>query len=89
MTSYNVVSTPLTIGVKFCKDDGFIEAKGLIYRSMMGSHLYLSTTRLDIMFATSLLSKFMQAPSILHFIVAKRILRYVKDTVDFGIKYLN
>lgn len=39
------------------------------------------------MFATSLLSRFMQKPSQTHLTIAKRILRYVKGTIDFGIWY--
>ncbi|EOX99849.1 Uncharacterized protein TCM_008823 [Theobroma cacao] len=40
------------------------------------------------MFATSLLSRFMQNPSEVHFIAVKRILKYVKGTVNFGLIYM-
>ncbi|KAK4390397.1 Secreted RxLR effector protein [Sesamum angolense] len=39
------------------------------------------------MFATSLLSRFMQSPSQVHYGAAKRILRYLRGTKDFGIWY--
>ncbi|XP_059650741.1 secreted RxLR effector protein 161-like [Cornus florida] len=44
-------------------------------------------SRPDIMFATSLLSPFMHKPSQTHFGAAKRVLRYIQDTLDFGNLY--
>ncbi|BFG16559.1 hypothetical protein CerSpe_028330 [Prunus speciosa] len=58
-----------------------------IYRSLIGSLLYLTTTRPDIMYTTSLLSRFMQNPSQIHYGAAKRILRYLQGTIDYGIWY--
>ena len=49
--------------------------------------MYLTTTRPDIMFVVSLLSRYMDHPTELHFEVAKRVLRYLKGTCDFGILY--
>ena len=39
------------------------------------------------MFAASLLSRFMQEPSQLHFDAAKLVLRYLQGTMDYGIMY--
>jgi len=39
------------------------------------------------MFATSLLSRFMNSPSHIHLGAAKRVLRYIQDTLNHGIKY--
>lgn len=55
---------------------------------MIGSLLYLFATKLNIMYATSFLPKFMQTPSLIHFKAAKRILRYDKGIVDFGLRYM-
>ncbi|EOX92681.1 Retrotransposon protein, unclassified, putative [Theobroma cacao] len=88
MEGCKTVDTPLTVGIQLSKKDGSSKANGSLYRSIIGSLLYLSATRLDIMFATCLLSKSMQTPSVIHFKAAKRILRYVKGTSDFGLVYL-
>lgn len=70
------INTPLVLNEKFKKEDGAKKVDvGIqsIYITIIGCLLYLTTTRHDIiyMFATSLLSRFMQAPNELHFKVAK------------------
>ena len=57
------VSTPLMMNEKLKKVDGAPEADASRYRSLVGSLLYLTATRPNIMFATSLLSRFMQNPT--------------------------
>lgn len=70
---------------KISKFEGGHRADPRVYRSLIGNFLYLTTTRPNLMFAISLLSRFMQAPSQVHLGVAKRMLRYIKRTVDYGI----
>lgn len=79
------VSTPLAHNEKLVKDDGSSKVDSSVYRSLIGSLLYLTATRPDIMFAASLLSRFMQDPNETHFRTAKRVLRYIKGTVSYGI----
>jgi hypothetical protein len=50
--------------------------------------LYLTATRPDILYATNLLSRFMHCPSEMHLRAAKRILRHIKGTYSFGVKFL-
>ncbi|KAL0308115.1 UNVERIFIED_CONTAM: Retrovirus-related Pol polyprotein from transposon RE1 [Sesamum angustifolium] len=87
MESCKTVTTPLVIGEKYQKEDGSQKVDGSIYKSLIGRLLYLTAARPDIMFATSLLSRFMQSPSQVHYAAAKRILRYLRGTKDFGIWY--
>ena len=49
--------------------------------------MYLTTTRPDVMFVVSLISKFMDCPIELHLQAAKRILRYLKGIIGFGVFY--
>ena len=47
--------------------------------------MYLTTTRPDLMYVASLLSRFMSAPSQARYRVAKRVLRYIRGSADFGV----
>ncbi|KAL1313805.1 hypothetical protein AAHE18_16G138600 [Arachis hypogaea] len=87
MNNCKAVSTPLVHNEKLQKEDGFVEADASQYRSLIGSLLYLTTTRPDIMYAISLLSRFMQKPSQKHHGAARRILRYLQDVKDYAIHY--
>ena len=79
--------TPLVVNEKLVKEDGSSKMDATLYRSLVGKLLYLTATRPDIMFAASLLSRFMHNPSQIHMGVGKRILRYLQGTKDFGIKF--
>ena len=72
---------------KFIKDDGVEKVDESQYRSLIGCLMYLTATRLDIMFSVSLLSRFMHCACEVHFQAAKRIVRYIKGTTNYGIKY--
>jgi hypothetical protein len=53
----------------------------------MGSLIYLTITRPNISFVVGILSRFMQKPCEGDWFVAKRVLKYLKGTQDFGLKY--
>ena len=54
---------------------------------MIGSLMYLNNMRLDIFFAMNTLSQFPTNPRHVHLIATKHILRYLKGTVEYGLKY--
>ncbi|XP_070669145.1 secreted RxLR effector protein 161-like [Malus domestica] len=54
----------------------------------MGSLLYLTVTRPDIMYAASLLARFMHCSTNRHYGTANRVLRYIKGTLDYGLEYI-
>eukprot|EP01018_Ginkgo_biloba_P026910 Gb_02109 [translate_table: standard] len=79
--------TPIAMGVKLSKEDENIKVESTLYKSLVGSLMYLTTTRPDIMYAISLISRFMEDPHDAHLQAGKRILRYVKGTTNHGIFY--
>jgi hypothetical protein len=58
-----------------------------VYKQMVGSLMYLTATRPDLMFSVSLINRYMERPTDSHFQAAKRILRYIKGMTGFGIFY--
>ena len=87
MEECKATSTPMNQKEKLCKDDGADKIDEGYFRSIIGCLMYLTTTRPGILFVVSLLSRFMHGASELHLRAAKRILRYVRGTVSFGVKY--
>jgi hypothetical protein len=73
--------------VKLSCDDGSKEVNRTVYRQMVGSLNYLTTTRPDISYSASVLSQFMVKPHESHWNATKAILRYLKGTLYYGIKY--
>nr|GMC64228.1 Retrovirus-related Pol polyprotein from transposon RE1 [Ipomoea batatas] len=69
------------------KDDGAEKVDETAYRSIIGCLMFLTSTRPDIMFPISLLSRFLHCTSELHYIAAKRILRLINGTLDHDLKF--
>ncbi|MCH82858.1 copia-type polyprotein [Trifolium medium] len=59
----------------------------LMYKQMIGCLMYLLATRLDMAFSVCLAARYMERPTEMHVAVVKRILRYLKGTLNFGILY--
>nr|XP_016488380.1 PREDICTED: uncharacterized mitochondrial protein AtMg00810-like [Nicotiana tabacum] len=59
------------------------------YRSIVGSLHYLTLTRPDTTHAVNLASQFMQNPNSMHLQAVKRIIRYVKRTIDHGLRIIS
>ena len=83
----NGVSSPIVPGTKVSKKGGGAVLDVTLYKQMIGSLMYLTVTRPDLTFAVGLASRFMENPTEAHFQVVKRILRYVRSTVEFGVMY--
>ncbi|WVZ11324.1 hypothetical protein V8G54_015854 [Vigna mungo] len=81
------VDTPMCQKEKLSKKDEVEPVDQTFYRSLVGCLMYLTTTRPDILHYVSLLSRFTNCATESHLIAAKRVLRYVKGTLNFGIKF--
>jgi hypothetical protein len=55
------------------------------YRSLVGGLQYLTLTRADLSFSVNKVCQYLHAPTTLHLTAAKRILWYVKGTIDLGL----
>ena len=85
MTECKPCSTPLAAAVKLSADEGDLLVNATEYRHLVGSLQYLTLTRPDISFAVSTVAQFLSAPRQPHLVAVKRILRYLKGSIDHGI----
>eukprot|EP00253_Pinus_taeda_P003670 PITA_03670 len=72
------VTSPLEPGPKLSAQSSSQLVEESLFRQLVGSLIYLTATRPDIIFAVSYISRFMSAPKVDHWIAAKRVLRYVQ-----------
>ena len=76
----------MIINSKLRKEDESKEVDQRIYRSIIGSLLYVTTSSLDMMQVVGQVERFQDGPKETHIITVKRIFRYLKGTMDFGIQ---
>ena len=74
-------------GCKLSKDDESLEVDHTMYRSMIGSLLYVTATWLDVMQVVGLVYRFHSSPKETHVTVVKIIFKYFKGTMDYGLWY--
>ena len=91
MEDANAVSTPMNLNViqHESRDESVInEQNGISYATYIGKLLYAAhATRPDILYATVTLAQFARNPSQENWTGVKRILRYLKGTVNFALTY--
>ncbi|KMQ81993.1 integrase core domain protein [Lasius niger] len=91
MDEANPVSIPADPHQETCTEMHLIdqhEATNALYREAIGSLMYLSiATRPDITFAVNRASRHMEKPSKLHWNAVKRILKYLKGTLNYGLRF--
>ena len=73
--------------VKLSFDPTGVEVDPTLYRSIIGSPLYLTTSRPDIAFNVGVCARFQATPKESYVTAVKRIIRYVNGTSDYGIWY--
>ena len=81
------MGTPMVTRCKLTKNDDSPNVDQTTYRSMIGSLLYLTALRPDIMHVVCLVARFQSSPKESHIMVVKRIFKYIKCTLDYRIWY--
>ncbi|GJW68479.1 hypothetical protein Tco_0122903 [Tanacetum coccineum] len=79
--------TPMSTEIKLTKDDEADSADITKYRGMIGSLLYLTASKPDIMFSVCLCGRFQENPKTTHLEAVKRIFRYIRGTTHLGLWY--
>ena len=74
------MSTPMELNLKLLSDASSESVDAMKYRQMIYSLVYLTNTRLDIFFAVNRMRH-------VHLMVATHAVRYLKGTIEYGIKY--
>ncbi|XP_049394795.1 secreted RxLR effector protein 161-like [Solanum stenotomum] len=87
MKNCNPVDTLVEFGLKLNKVGRGDMVDNTLYRQIVGSLMYLTATRPDIMYVVSFISRYMESPAEIHLLAAKRILPYLQGTKDFGLFY--
>ncbi|GKB95273.1 putative ribonuclease H-like domain-containing protein [Tanacetum coccineum] len=80
-------SIPVDLEKPLVKDGDADDVDVHLYRSMIGSLMYLTTSRPDIMFAVCACARFQVTPKISHLLAVKRIFRYLKGKPTLGLWY--
>ncbi|GJS08640.1 putative ribonuclease H-like domain-containing protein [Tanacetum coccineum] len=87
-TDVKTASTPMETQKPLLKDEDGEEVDVHLYRSMIGSLMYLTSSRLDIMFIVCACARYQVNPKVLHLYAVKRIFRYLKGQPKLGLWYL-
>ena len=87
MMDCKAMTTPMESNLKLLNDASSETFDATMYHQMIGFLMYLTNTRPDICFAVNTLSHFLTDPRQVHLVAAKHILRYLKGTIDYGLRY--
>ena len=79
--------TPMGHSMKLDLDEGSKKVEVTLFRGIISSLLYLTTSKRDIMFSVCMCAHFQSNPKESHLIAIKRILRYLKGTSNIGLWY--
>ncbi|KAI3681234.1 hypothetical protein L6452_36023 [Arctium lappa] len=87
LTQTSAMKTPMAPPLTLNKDPSGKPVNVTAYRKMIGSLLYLTASRPDIMYSTCLCARYQSEPKESHLIAVKRIFRYLKGTHNLGLWY--
>jgi hypothetical protein len=79
------ISTPIGINGSLNSDASGNMVDQTMYQSTIGSLLYVTASRLDVMFSVCMCARFQASPRESHLKATKRILRYFRHTQNVGL----
>ncbi|KAK2967744.1 hypothetical protein RJ640_029701 [Escallonia rubra] len=79
--------TPISPSVNLIKDENGKDVDSKLFRGMIGSLLYLTASRPDIMFSVCICARFQACPKESHLSAVKRIFKYLSGTLNLGLWY--
>nr|GFC67237.1 uncharacterized mitochondrial protein AtMg00810-like [Tanacetum cinerariifolium] len=85
MENYDTVSSPMVEQAKLKLDLVGKPVDHTDYQSMIGSLMYVTSSRTDIMFATCMCARYQADPNEHHVSAVKRIFHYLKWTINLGL----
>ncbi|XP_062114456.1 uncharacterized mitochondrial protein AtMg00810-like [Humulus lupulus] len=80
LSDARTVDTPLELNFRYSSSDGVALSDPSLYRTLVGSLVYLTITRPDIAYAVHIVSQFVASPTTVHWAAVLRILRYLRGT---------
>ncbi|GKB86015.1 putative ribonuclease H-like domain-containing protein, partial [Tanacetum coccineum] len=86
-STVKTASTPMETSKPLMKDENAEDVDVHLYRSMIGSLMYLTSSRPDIMFVVCACARFQVTPKVSHLHAVKRIFRYLKGQPKLGLWY--
>nr|GEY55539.1 hypothetical protein [Tanacetum cinerariifolium] len=86
-STMKTASTPMETLKPLLNDENAEDVNVHLYRLMIGSLMYLTSSRPDIMFVVCACARFQVKPKVLHLHVVKRIFRYLKGQPKLGLWY--
>ena len=77
----------MSSSTKLNVDSSGVEVSPTLYRSIIGSLLYLTASRANIAFSVGVCARYQANPKESHLTAVKRIIRYINGTSDYGLWY--
>ncbi|GJZ70142.1 retrovirus-related pol polyprotein from transposon TNT 1-94 [Tanacetum coccineum] len=87
MDSYDPIDTPMVDRLKLDEDPLGIPIDQTRFRSMVGSLMYLTASKPDLVFAVCMCARYQASPTKKHLEVLKRVFRYLRGTINWGLWY--
>ncbi|GKG07747.1 hypothetical protein Tco_0330716, partial [Tanacetum coccineum] len=87
LTEFKTASTPLETQKPLLNDEDGEKVDVHMYRSMLGSLMYFTSSRPDIMFVVCACARYQVNPKVSHLHAVKRIFRYIKGQPKLGLWY--